>query len=312
MDFRQLRYFVAVATEQHFHRGAKLLRVSQPAVSRQIRLLEEELGIALFQRSSRGVQLTRAGSEFLMHAKLILNNLELAKLRTRRYVDGYIGEVRVGINEVAARHPIVRNCFRLLRTNHPEVTLKLEPMISYQQTNALLNMDIDAGFMYYRPNVEGPFETVKVYRERFCLAVPAAHPLAHKETLSLSDLKGEPLIWPTWRYNERLVTQLKEQFDRAGVSPLVIQEADYEHQVLSLVSATVGIGFVMQSMNESRQIDDVVIRSADDFEVTTSLEFTWISRNRSASLQRLMSALDDALAAEVPEGAVADALERLA
>lgn len=295
MDFRQLRYFVAVAGRQHFHKGAEELRVSQPAVSRQIRLLEEELGIGLFQRTSRGARLTKAGSEFLVHAKAILSDFELAKLRTRQYVDGYIGEVRVGINEVAARHPIVRQCFHRLRIDHPEVTLKLEPMISYQQTQALLDMEIDAGFMYYRPNVEGSFETRHVYREEFCLALPAAHPLAKKASLSLQDLKGEPLIWPTWRYNERLVTQLKEQFDRAGVAPLVMQEADYEHQVICLVSAANGIGFVMRSMNESRQIDDVVIRTAADFSVATALEFTWISRNRSTSLQRLIAALSGVL-----------------
>src|SRR3984957_398777 len=121
MELRHLRYFVSVGEEQHFGRAAARLHVAQPALSRQIQDLENELGFMLFERLPRGVRLSAAGKLFLNDARRILQDVDEAKRRAERVATGKAGTLRVGFVEVYSWHGVVPNSFRRFRRRQPDV-----------------------------------------------------------------------------------------------------------------------------------------------------------------------------------------------
>src|SRR5437868_4267144 len=169
MELRHLRYLLAIGEEEHYGRAAKRLRVVQPALSRQIQDLEEEIGLKLFDRLPRGVKLSAAGELFLEDARRILQQLNEAIERAQRVARGQSGTLRIGFTENASWHGIVPNSFRRFRERQPDGELQLNPMASLEQIEALRAGQLDAGFIY---------NFTKTGRELDpCAAVPAC-PLA--------------------------------------------------------------------------------------------------------------------------------------
>ena len=148
MELRHLRYFLAVGEEEHYGRAAARLRVAQPALSRQIQDLEEEIGFKLFDRMPRGVRISAAGKLFLEDARRILQQLNEATDRARRVARGQSGTLRVGFAENASWHGVVPDSFRRFRERIPDGELQLNPMASLEQIEALMAGHIDAGFIY--------------------------------------------------------------------------------------------------------------------------------------------------------------------
>src|SRR5580704_12534053 len=146
MELRHLRYFVGVGEEQHFGRAAKRLRVAQPALSKQIQNLEQEMGFVLFDRLPRGVRLNAAGKLFLTDARRILQDVDEAKLRAERIAHGKAGTLRIGIATAVSWHGIVVDTFREFRRRQPDVELELHHLLSVNQIEAILSGRLDAGF----------------------------------------------------------------------------------------------------------------------------------------------------------------------
>src|ERR1700685_2681585 len=133
MELRHLRYFLAVGEEQHYGRAAHRLRVAQPALSRQIQDLEEELGFKLFERLPRGVKLSAAGKLFLEDARRILQEVSEASVRAGHVASGRSGTLRVGFTENASWRGVVPESFRRFRELHPDAELQLQPFSSLEQ-----------------------------------------------------------------------------------------------------------------------------------------------------------------------------------
>src|SRR5438309_8575484 len=144
MELRHLRYFVQVAEEQHYGRAAERLRVAQPALSRQIQNLEEEIGFKLFDRLPRGVKLSAAGTLFLEDARRILEAVSEATARATRVARGQSGSLRVGFPENASWHGVVPDSFRQFREQQPDAELQLQPMPSLVQLDAIRSGRLDA------------------------------------------------------------------------------------------------------------------------------------------------------------------------
>ena len=144
MELRHLRYFVAVGEEQHYGRGAQRLRVAQPALSRQIQDLEEEVGFKLFDRLSRGVKLSPAGKSFLEEARRILQHVEEATRRAKRVASGQLGTLRVGFIESMSWHGVVPDSFRQFRERQPDAELQIKPLSSLEQIAAVRSGQLDA------------------------------------------------------------------------------------------------------------------------------------------------------------------------
>ena len=130
MELRHLRYFVAVGEEQHYARAAHRLRVAQPALSRQIQDLEEELGLKLFDRLTRGVRISTAGKSFLEDARRILQQVDEATVNVKRVASGQSGTLRVGFLESISWHGVVPEAFRRFRQHQPDAELALTPSSS--------------------------------------------------------------------------------------------------------------------------------------------------------------------------------------
>lgn len=241
MDFRAMRYFLAVAEELHFGRAARRLHISQPPLSQQIRKLEDELGVRLFERTQRRVALTPAGEVFLGKAQSLLLGAEEAKRAAQRASRGEIGRLVVGFIH-AAFYNLLPAIVRRFRDTQPAVELVLREMTNREQLAALGDGKLDFGFL--RPPVVDPLIQVDVLlREPFVVALPEDHPLAARHRVELKSLAAEPLVmYPPRR--SPLYGQIVDGCVRSGFSPRVVQEAAYINTLIGLVRARIGLALL--------------------------------------------------------------------
>jgi DNA-binding transcriptional LysR family regulator len=245
IEFSQLRCFVAVAEELHFHRAAARLNMTQPPLSRQIQQLEHMLGIVLLLRGNRAVQLTPAGEAFLRDAKRMLHMAESAALHARRIAHGQAGQVAIGFT-AASGYGFLPRLARLIRTRLPEIELTLREMISQDQAEALQTGWIDLGLLRPGPVLPG-IRTTRVQQEPLLLALGQAHPLASRRAIRIAELAGEALItYPPveGRYLHDLIFGL---FQVSGVTPTRVQYVSQTHSILALVGAGLGVALVPQA-----------------------------------------------------------------
>src|SRR5229473_1738103 len=193
-DLRQLRYFVAVAERLHFGRAAEALHISQPPLSRAIRALEEELGVALFTRTRRRVELTPQGARLLEEARRVTGQLERAVHELRAMAAGGHARLRIGFVSLAD-YGVLPGLLKAYKSAQPGVRLALREMLSPDQAAALAAGELDFGLLL--PPVRGPsgLEHVVVQRERFVAALPSRHRLASaRGRLAVSALAGESFV----------------------------------------------------------------------------------------------------------------------
>src|SRR3954454_373729 len=223
MEFRHLRYFVAVAEELHFGRAAARLHLSQPPLSQQIRTLEEELGLKLFSRDRRRVELTHAGSVFLTEAKQILSQMEHAADAARRAERGQIGPLVIACGPLAGETvlPII---LRMFRTKHPEVDLNLKESSGQDLVDILQEKHADAGLLM-------PHFTAERLQHQSCItlplvaALPKGHPLAKRRRIRLKQLAEERFVLFSPQRALGFYEHIVAVCERAGFTPKIVQEA---------------------------------------------------------------------------------------
>jgi len=191
MDLRQLHYFVAVAEERHLRRAAERLHLSQPPLTRQIKALEEELGVELFVRTPRGMALTDAGETLLRDARAVFGMVESAAERARRSGLGQLGRLDIGIYG-SATFGAVPEVLNLFRAKHPDVEIQLHYAQSLAQVSALRQGRVTIVFERTRPN-DSDIEIELVAREQLVVAVNENHRLAGLKSVELTQLRTETL-----------------------------------------------------------------------------------------------------------------------
>ncbi|HVY21152.1 MAG TPA: LysR family transcriptional regulator [Bauldia sp.] len=241
----QLRSFIAVAEELHFGRAAYRLHMTQPPLSRRIQRLEEILGVKLFNRTNRRVELTVAGAGFLTEAKRILRLAENAARSVKRIDAGAAGQVVIGFTATSGYEFLPTLLKRLTRA-FPGVDFVLRENVSTEQLDALEAGGLDLAFL--RAPVDPlVFETLRVHAERLVVAVPQTHDLASRDLLSVGDLAGERIVSYApieGRYFHNLTGKV---FDRAGIVPNYAQTVSQVHTVLALVQAGMGVALVPEA-----------------------------------------------------------------
>ena len=283
MDLRQLRYFTAAAEAQHFRRAAASLRVAQPALSRQIKALEEEIGVALFARSPQGVRLTEAGRSLLLDATRILNDVDEAVERTRRTARGQRGTLRVAFSDVLSGHPLLTHSIRRFREAAPEVEVTLLPMVSSPQIEALRGLRIDAGFLFHRQLDPREFDWREMSREVALVAIPRAHPLARRKVIRLKELADQPLLCVGEHINPGFYRSVVAAFVSVGITPRIVQQAN-SLVVLSLVETGMGLGIVSSALRW-RVTPLLLMRRIVEFLPSTSVDLVWRQSDPSAVLR---------------------------
>jgi len=247
VELRQLRYFVAVAEELHFHRAAERLHISQPPLSQQIRALEEELGFALLVRTRRRVELTPAGAAFLRDARAILGELDGAVAGARRIDAGLTGRLRINFVG-SALFSTVPGTVERFRRSRPGVALELRERATADQLRAVRAGVADVGLV--RPPIEDDdsLRVETVLRERTVAALPAAHPLAELRRVPLRRLAAEPLVLFPRDQAPGFHDLLIDSLAGSGSAPRVIQIAPEMLTIIGLVAAGTGVSLVPASV----------------------------------------------------------------
>jgi DNA-binding transcriptional LysR family regulator len=241
-DIGQLRCFVIVAEELHFGRAATRLHMTQPPLSRQIKVLEHIIGATLLERSSRSVRLTLAGRSFLPEAKRILKLAESASQVVRRIAEGKAGSIKIGFTATSA-YSFLPDLIKIYRERLPDIDLSLKEMVSGDQFEALASGQIDVGFL--RPPVAGSgIQSILVAAEPLLVAVPEDHALAATEEFLLADIDGQPFVMFSPYESRYFHDLLLSQFTRAGVLPRFVQHLSQVHSILALVRAGLGLAIV--------------------------------------------------------------------
>jgi DNA-binding transcriptional LysR family regulator len=248
MELRHLRYFVGVGEEQHFGRAAARLRIAQPALSRQIRDLEKEIGFLLFDRLPRGVRLSAAGSAFLNDARRILADVEGARRRAGHIALGNAGTLRIGIATALSWHGIVADTFREFRRRKPDVEFVLHHALSVHHIEGVVSGRLDAGFTATVAPWPSELAHAEFARDPLVLAVPKGHPLTKRSRVRLRDLRDEPFVWIQRWANPAFNDQLLRACALGGLTaPRIVQEATERDTQLGLVQCRIGVAWLTES-----------------------------------------------------------------
>ena len=239
MELRQLRHFVALAEEGHFGRAAERVYVVQQALSGSIRKLEDELGVRLFERTTRSVRLTPAGTEFLLGVRQTLSDLERGVLRAQRAARGEVGRLAVGFVSGLAFGGLPE-VVRTFRARFPGVTVDLQELTVAEQEDALRAGRIDVGFVLL-PVRDPALAREALWRQELVVALPAGHALAARTRLRAGDLADEPFVFFPRHLRAAYFDQVMALCAVAGFQPHIVQEAIEVPTLLSLVAAGLGV-----------------------------------------------------------------------
>lgn len=249
MELRHLRYFTAVAENLHFGRAARKLNISQPPLTQQIHNLEDELGVQLFDRSKRQVELTTEGELFYKRAEAILHQVEQAVVEVRKAARGESDTLVIGYMGSA----ILREIIPLIRRFHqlqPATRLEFAIMRSDEQYEALLDGRIDVGFvdLTVQPMSERfrshHIEFDLIVHERLCLAVNHNHPLADLPVVQLAQLRDESFVTLQRHLFPSNYDKVVSQCKQAGFQPDIVAMSEQTDVLLAYVAAGVGVALV--------------------------------------------------------------------
>ncbi|MFB0713921.1 LysR substrate-binding domain-containing protein [Buttiauxella noackiae] len=290
IDLRQFRYFLAVSEELNFSRAASRLHISQPPLSRQIRQLEDQLGVPLFLRSKTGVTLTEAGHAFLPEVKRTLLQAEKAIAVVKEMRSNIGGKFVVGYTTVFERSAI------------PDVTENLCQRFPAWQIHTAGNHSInlvrevkkgtmDAAFIGLHTDVQGlAFE--KLLDDPLVVALPTGHKLAHKRLISFDSLRDEPIFWFERRLNPGFYDYCQAFFHKIDFRPHIIPEPQDHHIMLGLIAEGKGIALVPSSLQcITRQ--GVIFRKLKEetHHLTMGIGVVWSKQNPSPVLQAFLELL---------------------
>jgi len=249
-DLHVIRSFVAVAEQQSFGRAAESLNLAQPSLSLQIKKLERELGVQLFRRTSRSVELTDAGAALLAEARALLAQARIAIDTAQNAGRGEIGKLTIGFYD-SAPLIIVPELLGRFHSRYPKVHLDFVELSTRQQLARLARGEIDIGILR-GPVADKEIASRCVADEPLLVALPDAHPLARRKTIAPSALRDEPFVLIPRSKGSALYDEIIILCRQHGFSPNVVQEANETHTVCGLVAAGLGVSIVPSSVRALR------------------------------------------------------------
>jgi len=288
IELRHLRYFLAVAEELHFRKAAEKLFISQPGLSRQVKLLEEELGVLLFERHTRKVVLTKVGEylkeEFTLQLKTLSHTLDTAKLLQ----DGKKGALKIGYVG-SAMQDVIPNLLLSFEKNHPNILFNLKEIDNQKQLNGLLDYSLDIGFVRLE-RVPRALEIKTILKESFCLVLPQDHAINEVNFESLVQFKEESFILFDAKYSASYYEKVMQIFDDCGFTPLVSHNTIHSSSIFKLVEHHFGISIVPKSLAQKRG-HHIKFIELDMISQKTTLSVIWNQKNSNPILQDVLELL---------------------
>lgn len=285
MELRHLKYFITVAEELNFRRAAERLFMEQPPLSRQIRQLEEELGVELFQRSKRSVSLTVAGRAFLDEARLTLAQAERATQIARQASVAQQNKLVIGFS-ICVFNRFLSSIIQTFREIAPTVSISLTEVSTPGQIQALATGEIDVGFVHLpiaHPDIL--FETVLT--EQLVVVLPQGHPLAALPEIPLHLLADEPFVFCPKQVKPDFYHQIMRLCEQAGFQPKVAQEATPPEVVVSFVEAGAGVSLVASGA-QTRHHAGVVYRAIAESTSCLEIAVAWNKSQTSLQLNQFL------------------------
>jgi DNA-binding transcriptional LysR family regulator len=246
MNITEVRSFLILAGQLHFGRAARLLHLSQPALTKQIRRLEEELGGPLLVRGARSAQLSFLGRSFLEGARVLVQDWDNLVAYSRRISRGESGRLRLGFG--FHTFEVVPRAIVLLREKHPDVEISLKDMSTVEQIDGLLGQKIDLGFI--RATNVGKLTTTPLMKDRMMLVTSFAQ--RFPASLALAQLKDQPFVLISSQRSSTFNRHALELCARHGFRPRVVQEVPEITTVLALVRAGLGVSMIPESFPHNR------------------------------------------------------------
>jgi DNA-binding transcriptional LysR family regulator len=290
MDFRHLKYFLAVADQLSFSRAAQRLNIAQPPLSQQIQRLERELGVILFTRTRRRVELTSAGRAILDCARRAVAQADQVAQLARQVAHGEAGVLRLGFSS-AALYTDLPAILRAFRWRHPQVVLNLFERSSEQQIAMLTEGALDAAVVRLpTENAPHALAVKSLLREPLVLAIPRRHRLADRARVPIRALNSEPLIIFPRHVAPGLYDQIAGLCRDAGFAPNVAQEAAEIATMVSLVSVGLGVAIVPNSV---RNLQRAMVRYRELVPTAmTELALAYEADNSSAVLRSFVDTVE--------------------
>jgi DNA-binding transcriptional LysR family regulator len=250
VELRLWRQFIAVAEELHFGRAAQRLHMTQPPLTQAIAQLERLLGVRLFDRTKRSVQLTPTGEALLPDARELLARAVSLPAHARAASHGESGRLRLAFVSTVG-FGLLPQWVRAFRSQYPNVQLDLVEATGDVQLQGFARGDIDAGFMLHSPGFAPPeLQHLRIAREALVLALPEQHPMAKARSISLDAVLREPLVIFPRRITPSLHDAIFAMYHAAGRTPNVAQEAIQMQTIVNLVSAGLGVAWVPDSVRQ--------------------------------------------------------------
>jgi DNA-binding transcriptional LysR family regulator len=305
MKLTHLRSFVAAATEGSFHRAAAQLNIAQPALSRQIRDLEEEVEAPLFARSAQGVVLLPAGEALLEEAKRLLEQVEFAKTRARRAAAGQFGLLRVAFTMIAAEVPGAMQAFAQAQRELPDIDWRMRLINSDRQAEALASGEIDVGLLYRRDPTPPDMAYHDLRVDRYMLLVKSDHPLTKKPTVRLADLQGENMTFASLSLRPETYRELIGICLRGGLTPRIAAEFETfesEAVMINLAAQGIAVSFANSSLRERGRTEGVTFLPIADLDMPLRFAAMWRKAKETPALLRFVDLLTEHVTDEGGKG----------
>src|SRR5215471_3506442 len=289
MEIRHLRYFCVLAEQLHFTKAALLLNIAQPALSHQIKQLEEELSTRLVERTNRRVRLTAAGELFLARAVRILEQVDQAVLETTRVGQGEAGNLVIGVVSTAVCS-VLPELLRRLRREAPRISVDIREMEPAEQVEALRRESIDIGLLFL--SIQDPeFDSVLVSKERLIMALPTGHAAATVEKVRLSNLEAETFLIPRRQPVAGFHEVVLDTLRAGGIPSPRLQPTRLLQTAVFLVAGRLGIALVPESFRRHLRVRGCIYRDIAGTPAYADLIGLWRRSNVPPVLGRFVAQL---------------------
>lgn len=282
LELRHLRYFLAVAETLHFRKAADKLYISQPGLSRQIKQMEDDLGILLFERNNRKVKLTKAGKYLQNELILNLKHLEDIVSHAKLLNDGIEGNLKLGYVG-SAMQKIIPDLLLRIKSERPNIRFNLTEMDNQKQIESLLFNDIDIGFVRLERVPKG-LNTHTLLEEPFSLVLPKNHSLTSYNFQNIAQLKSESFILFDESYSPAYFEKVMQIFDDAGFSPIISHNTVHATSIYRLVENGFGISIIPKSLKPvyATKVKFIDLKNISQ---RTTLSAVWNNTNRNPALE---------------------------
>ncbi len=286
IEFRHFNYFLAVAETLHFRKAAETLFISQPGLSRQIKQLEDYLGITLFERHNRKVILTQVGKYLQTELKINFKQLDAIINHAKLLNDGIDGNLKMGYVG-SAMQQLIPDLLLKFKETHPTILINLKEIDNKQQIQALLNQDIDIGFIR-QERIPESLEVKATQEETFSLVLPKNHTLTTSNFKNLSQLKTEHFILFDASYSQSYYEKIMQIFDDSGFVPMISHSTVNASSIYRLIENGFGASIVPTSLKYGYNMN-VKFIELTKIKQRTQLKMVWNRMNTNPVLQHFLS-----------------------